>query len=141
MSNLSLHVDLEEQPLLWLGSADQAQSVSFLESIFSESNSREMKKHLIMAIGLHAESKAGVTFLERTLQGSESSEVREEAAFWLGQTNTDGARLILFETAQNDQSRNVREKAIFALSQMRSEACTDAISTIAKSSMSTWPNT
>src|SRR5258707_4227174 len=31
VSNLSLHVDLEEGQLLWLGSTDQAQSVSFLE--------------------------------------------------------------------------------------------------------------
>ena len=133
VSNLSLHVDLEDAPLLWLGSADHPQSVSFLESIFSESKLREVKKHLIMAIGLHDESKNAISFLQRTLQGSENSEVREEAAFWLGQTDTDEARKTLLETVQSDESARVREKAVFALSQMRGEESTDALITIAKS--------
>jgi hypothetical protein len=142
VSNLSLHVDFEDdQPdhgirpdlLLWLGSTGHAESVSFLESIFADSKSREVKKRLIMAIGIHDDSNNAISFLQKTLQGSEPSEVREEAAFWLGQTNSDNARKILFETAQNDQSRNVREKAIFALSQMKSEESTDALITIAKS--------
>ncbi|HEV8538138.1 MAG TPA: HEAT repeat domain-containing protein [Bacteroidota bacterium] len=132
VSNLSLHVDLGVEPIFWLGVADYAESVTFLESVFSNINVIEIKKRLIMAIGLHNDSKDAISFLKRTLQGSGISEVREEAAFWLGQTNSEDARKILTETAWDDKSEDVREKAVFAISQMEGEASTDALISLAK---------
>jgi hypothetical protein len=132
VSNLSLHVDLENDPLIWIGSVNQLESVPFLEIIYKKATTDEVKKHLMMALGLHDETKEAIEVLKAILQSSEHSDVREDAAFWLGQTNTEEARKILIETAWNDKSDDVREKAVFSISEMGGEASIDALIVLAK---------
>ncbi|MBI1808234.1 MAG: HEAT repeat domain-containing protein [Ignavibacteria bacterium] len=132
VSNLSLIVDLEGAPLLWLGGADEEESVAFLHDQFTSSRSDEVKEQLIAAIGLHEKSKKVFTTLREALTGSETNEVREEAAFWLGQMNTDEALKLLVHTVETDRSDDIREKAIFAISQMEGELALDALIGIAR---------
>ena len=131
-SNLSLPFDFAGGPLLWLGTADHHESESFIESLYGETKNTELKKSLIMALGIHEGSKEAFDFLKAILLSSESTDIREDAAFWLGQTGTDDARNVLLSAAQNDRSESVREKAVFSISQMRGLASVEAIITIAK---------
>jgi hypothetical protein len=132
VSNLSLHVDLGGDPLVWLGGAGYEESVTFLEGAFKRTESPEAKKEFMMAIGLHNESKRALEILKEVLLSSAGSDLREDAAFWIGQTNTDEARKILTETAWNDRSEDVREKCIFSVSQMEGDAGVDALIALAK---------
>jgi len=132
VSNLSLHVDFGGDPLIWLGEAGTDESVDFLDKAFRETPSREVKKEFMMAIGLHRESKKALDILKNILLGSGDPELREGAAFWLGQTKTDEARKILGDVAWNDASEDVREKAIFSMSQIDGEATVDAIIALAR---------
>ncbi len=132
VSNLSLNVDFEGDPLIWLGSGGLEESVSFLEAAFKQSKSPDLRGDLLMAIGLHSESPRAIGFLKEVLLGSGEDELREDAAFWLGQTQTDDARKILLETAWKDRSDDVREKAIFSMSQMDGEAVIDDMIALAK---------
>src|SRR5713226_257898 len=83
ISNLFLHVDLENDPLVWIGSADQGESEAFLESNYASAGIHETKKRLIGTIGLHDPSPNVVDFLRTILFSSESTGLRKEAAFWL----------------------------------------------------------
>src|SRR6185503_16640092 len=51
VSNLSLRVDLEGAPLIWIGPAGYEESVAFLEAAFKETESHEARKEFMMAIG------------------------------------------------------------------------------------------
>lgn len=133
VSNLSLHVDLEGDPLIWIGSADQSGSVQFLESLYRKALTREAKKRVITAIGLHDPSAPAIDFLKNILLSSEPVDVRKETAFWLSQTQSADARMILITAVRDDPSGEVREQAIFAISQMEGTASTDALITIARS--------
>ncbi len=132
VSNLSLHVDLEGYPVVWLGSARQQESVGFLESRYAASASTRVRKSIIMAVGLHGEVKSSIEFLRKILLGSEAPEIRKESAFWLSQTQADEARTILVQAAKEDRAETVREEAIFGLSQLHGEASVDALIQLAK---------
>jgi hypothetical protein len=132
VSNLSLRVDLDGDPLLWLGAAGYEESVTFLDARSREASTTDARKQFVMAIGLHDESKKAVDFLRRTLLGSGDADLREDAAFWLGQTGNDEARAVLSDVAWKDASEEVREKCVFSLSQMESEAALDDLIAIAK---------
>ncbi|HLF15235.1 MAG TPA: HEAT repeat domain-containing protein [Bacteroidota bacterium] len=132
VSNMSLRVDLDGDPLIWVGGAGYEESVAFLEGAFKQAKSPGAKKEFMMAIGLHNDSKRAIEILKQVLLGDGDTDLREDAAFWLGQTNTDEARKILNDVAWKDHSQAVREKCIFSLSEMDGEASTDAIISLAK---------
>jgi len=133
-TNLSLRVDLEGDPLIWVGGADDKESISFLKSRFVETVSNKVKEHVVRSIGLHAPSAVVLSFLRDILTGSETGNVREEAAFWLGQMNTDEALTALVEAAETDRSENVREKAVFGIGQMEGDRGVDALIKLARKS-------
>ncbi len=132
VSNLSLHVDLQGDHLYWLGMATQPMSKSMLEAAYARAGSVEVKKHLLMAIALHQDVPATMQFLKEVLSSSGESELREDAAFWIGQTGGSEAVGILTKTAESDRSEEVMEKAIFALSQVKEESSTDALISLAR---------
>ncbi len=133
VSNLSLHVDLGGDALVWLGTAQRLESLAHLISLYKDVSSDEIKKRFIMAIGIHEGSDDdAVKFLKNVLQSSEHSGVREDAAFWLGQTHSSDALNILLTTAMSDRSESIRERAVFSISEMKRPASTEALITIAK---------
>ena len=132
VTNLSLHVDLEGDPLIWVGGADDKESIAFLKSRFEGTRSSRVKEHAVEAIGLHAPSSNVLSFLHDILTGSEADKVREEAAFWLGQMDTDEALKVLIEAAETDRSESVRKKAIFGIGQMEGDRGVDALIKLAR---------
>jgi hypothetical protein len=134
ISNLSLHVDFEDAPLLWLGGASDAESIEFLKARFSASQWTEVKKELVRAIGLHEPSPAVFSFLRDLLTSTETGSVREESAFWLGQLNTDEALGVLMHAAETDASEKVKEQAVFGISQMEGNRGLDGLIKLAKES-------
>lgn len=132
VSNFSLRVDLAGDPLFWLGAAGYDESVGFLESRYRDASTDDAKKRFIVAIGIHDESPKAIEFLKGVLTGGGDTDLRGDAAFWLGQTDNDAARKVLTDVAWNDPSEDVREKCVFALSQMNGEPAVDALISIAK---------
>lgn len=127
ISNLSLHVDLENKPLIWLGAADHAQSIPLLEQIYKNVSTSETKEKLVTAVGIHEPIDLVGSFLEKVLLSNDPDDVRENAAFWLGQQDTERALKILLKTAQADRSGDIREKAVFGISQIKIAGATDAL--------------
>ncbi len=127
VSNLSLYFDLKNKPLIWLGTAEHSQSIPLLEQIYKTVGSSETKEKLVTAVGIHEPIDLVGSFLEKVLLSDEADDVRENAAFWLGQQDTERALKILLQTAQTDRSKDVREKAIFGISQIKIAEATDAL--------------
>src|ERR1041385_3247949 len=118
ISNLNLHVEMDDEPLLWLGGASDGESLAFLKALFTSSQGIDIRKEMVTAVGLHAPSEAVFSFLRDVLNSSDAPRVREQAAFWLGQMNNDEALAVLMHAANTDRSDKVREQAVFAVSQM-----------------------
>lgn len=95
-------------PFYWIDNVPAAASVAWLKTRPNDS--------AILAIALHADASAGAALDEMTAASSPEN-VREKAAFWLGQAR--GARGVarLKIMLASDPSEKVREKVVFALSQ------------------------
>jgi len=132
ISNFSLPVDLENRPLIWLGRAGQQESISFLSRSYRRAASDEVKKELIVAIGLHQIAAEVVPFLSNVVESDDQDALREDATFWLGQQASAQAVDLLAHTARTDRSQSVREKAVFALSQHRSPQARDTLLSLAR---------
>jgi hypothetical protein len=127
VSNLSLHVDLAHDPLFWLDDAADGESIELLTTAYHSSALSEVRKKLVMAVAIHTPSDKSFQFLKSILLGTETGSIREEAAFWLGQSNDTKALALLEETARQDRSEDVREKAVFAISQMDDSAAVESL--------------
>ena len=136
ISSMSLSVDLEDRPLLWLDHAGAKESVDLLLELYPGLQTEDVKEDIIAAVGMHETQETSVPFLIDILKGPEGTEIRETAAFWLGQQeSTEGLR-VLEDVAQKDRSTDVREKAVFAISQMAMPEATDVLIGLARTSSS-----
>jgi len=131
-STFSLSVDFKRLPLLWLGEANDEQSLVLLERLYRQASSSKIKEELISAVGLHDISAQRRTFLAKILAGDETAEVRKQAAFWLGQNDDPEALAILKQTAKSDRSNEVRKQAVFAMSQMHLKESEDTLIELAQ---------
>lgn len=130
VSNLSRPVSLHA-PLLWLGRSADAPSVNLIKKLYAETSTTSARKDLVMAAALH-DSQLAVPFLAAVLNSRAATEIREAAAFWLGEQNEAHALTLLTQVARQDKSEDVREKAVFAISLMTMPAATDTLIELAK---------
>lgn len=126
-TNITLRVDLDGLPLLWLGTIPAGESVTHLKSLLEKVSSRRGSEKIVQALGLHGNTPGVFEELAEILKGKSNYSVREEAAFWLGQLDTVTALRLLVGTIRNDESRKVAEKAIFAISQMTMGEATETL--------------
>lgn len=108
IGNVDLDLDLEGQPLLWLGSAEDEESLNWLAQRYRAATTEKQKERLIAAQGVHDAPRQVVPLLQSILQSNEGEEVREAAAHWLGWQHDPAAVRLLDETAHNDRSDEVR---------------------------------
>jgi hypothetical protein len=127
ISNLSLSVSLESLPLLWLGPAADADSVSLLKKYYEKAATERIKKVLLQAVALHQNAALVVPFLEQILKGQESAKIRADAAAFLGEQNDGRALEILIRTIRTDASLEVRKDAVWGLTEMELPAAVDAL--------------
>ena len=137
LNNLSVPFDTEKLPVIWLGSADETQSVSFLSRHYEISNIENLKKRILSAIGFHGDSGIVVPFLEKVIKSGDSEELRGRAASELGDQESERALEILAQTAKKDRSLYVRKRAISGLEDLALPAATDVLIDIARTSDNT----
>jgi hypothetical protein len=134
MSNLSLHFDLEGLPLIWLGEANDEESLAWLKKTYKQTGKNEVKEHALAAIGIHQSPALTVPILASVLESQEPDELRKNAAFWLGQQNDPMAYDILMRAARTDRSPQVKEGAVFAISQLELAESVDGLIDLARTS-------
>lgn len=131
VSNLSLHVTLNGEPLYWLGSSDDSSSVRLLESLYGKIEGSDVKKSLITAISMHDATTLNVSFLGGILHGEDETEIRRDAAFWIGQIGTAECLLLLSDAARNDRSPSIQEHCVFSISEIHGDAADDTLIALA----------
>jgi hypothetical protein len=127
VSNLSLHADLKNDPLIWVGVAQIEQSVQYLQRMYGQASSGEVKEDIIASIGMHEESEQAFTFLKDIVESDGQASLREQAVFWLGQQHNENALSVLMRVARSDNSEDVRENAIFAVSEINDPSAVDSL--------------
>jgi HEAT repeat protein len=132
LSSFNLSFDLEGRPLIWLGEADDEESLAWLKKAYPESKTVECKEQVLAAVGIHESPAAVIPILDSVLKSQETAELRKNAAFWLGQQNDRKAYEILLQTAKTDRSGEVREGAVFAISQVELEVSVDGLIDLAR---------
>jgi hypothetical protein len=135
MSNLKLSFDFEGLPLVWLGSAKNDESVSYLESLYRTEAAWDKKEDLLSAISVHQEPRSVIPFLDGILKSNAPQAIRGEAAEGLGEQDDAQSVLILRRVIRSDTSSAVRERAISGLVEMsRPEALEFLIETARQAS-------
>src|SRR5439155_1536100 len=115
VTSLVLPVDLGRTPLVWLGPADDGASLARLQALFAEAPTADLKEDLVTDVGLHGSSRAVVPLLDGWLRGDVPSEVRAQAAEWLGHHPDAAAVRGLAHAARQDPAARVREQAVKGL--------------------------
>jgi hypothetical protein len=132
IGNLSQSMDLEGAPLFWLGPAEHGESIALVRRQYERAQTEDAKEALISAAGVHDDTPEVVPFLSGILGSREDDDLREKAAFWMGQQDTPAALRILTRVVEEDRSQEVREQAVFAISQMDQEDATDTLINLAR---------
>lgn len=128
ISNLWLHVDLDNLPILWAGLAkNQQESIQFIKQVYKKESEPEVKETMISAAGLHRKAEGSFSFLQGIIKSSEDSELRENAVFWIGYLNHPQVFNLLKDLAENDRDEDIAEKAVFALYNTKSQKAIDLL--------------
>ena len=132
VSTLSLHVDLCGEPLFWLGGIHESESIELLCSLFGDIASVKEKRDLISAIGLHQVPELVFPILREFVNSKEPGSVREQALFWIGETDAEQVLPFLIQVAESDRSESVREEAISAIGNIDNHKGTEALIALAQ---------
>lgn len=113
MRTLDAPVDLGEAAVVWLGEAEDAESVALLESVFSRVRSTEVRTELGPMVAVHRDPDVSLPALRRILTGDWPEEVRAEAVAWVGWRLPDERAARLVEgVVRDDRSLLVLDEAL-----------------------------
>jgi hypothetical protein len=104
-------------PFIWLNNVPAAESVAWLKTQVPGPH----PDRATSAIALHADPSADRA-LEVLVAPDQTEQVREKAAFWLGNSRGAHGVDVLKRMLANDPSPKVREQVVFALSQSKEPA-------------------
>jgi hypothetical protein len=135
ITDMTLYVDTENKPIIWLGITEGQQSVEFLINQYKPDMSIDIREELVTIVAMHRGVAQVTKFLRDISSGSEPVDIREEAVFWLGQQHDPKIIPFLKNLAEEDPVEDVRENAVFALSEMDSEEAIDVIIELSKESV------
>lgn len=132
VTDMDRRVHLGDRTVFWLGPAGDAESIALIRTRYDEAGDEDAREHLVTATGVHDAPAEAVPFLREVLRGPDDEEVRNKAAFWLGQQGGSEALGALREAARSDRSAEVRKQAVFGISRMDGEAAMDALIALAR---------
>jgi HEAT repeat protein len=114
-------LDVGGLTLYWLGEARGVESVALLEKLVPKFHSQghdDVSQHATAALAKHADAAAD-SALDRLVARDKPQEVREHAAFWLGQMRGKHGLATLQQLMKSDESEDLLEHVVFAISQSK----------------------
>ncbi len=134
VSSLYMPFDPEGRPIFWLDQAEDAQSLSILDGLYTSSVQQKLKKRILTIAGLHESSEHAVAFLEKVLNGSDPDTLRARAAMELGDQDHERAVRLLHQAAKEDRSFEVRKSSVYGLEDIDQPSAADALIDLAQNS-------
>ena len=132
LSSYAIPVHFGGLPVLWLGDADDAESVPLLRGYFDRTVSRNLRDDSLSVIGAHRDSRVVVPMLTQWLQGGEPDDLRASAAEWLGYHPDPAALTALARAARQDRSSRVRAEAAESVGDVDLPAASDTLIALAR---------
>jgi HEAT repeat protein len=131
VNNLSGAFDFSGHPFIWLGMAENAESLAYLIPLYDKAPSEEDRLSVLRAVGLHRDAALVVPFVERILKSRQAEDLRAEAAECLGEQDDPRALELLLKLVRNDASSEVRERAVWGITEMELPAAGAALISLA----------
>ena len=131
VASMYLPVDFRGRTLLWLSRASDAQSLPLIEGLFATAQP-DLRHDIVAAVGIHGTSDTVVPILVRWLSSREATDVRSQAAEWLGFHPNAAAVVALSRAARSDPARDVRREAAEGLGDNALPAATDSAIAVAR---------
>lgn len=126
--------EFKEEPVYWLGEADNDKSLRFLEDRF-KSGGTDLQKTMIWVISSHDSSK-GPGIIRRVALGDYATKVRKNAIFWLGNYKDKKSLGYLKEISNKVRDTELRKQVVFAIQLSDQEEALKELVKIAKTSRS-----
>jgi len=127
-------LELRAQSVFWIGQSGGSNAFDFLVDLYRNVDDVEIKDKAIFSISQTGSREAAAFFADIVRDPSESTELRKQAFFWMGQM--EGRSLdvdVVLQLFEEVDDEEVRQQAIFVLSQMGGGRGVDALIEIAKS--------
>ncbi|MEG9435004.1 HEAT repeat domain-containing protein [Edaphobacter sp. HDX4] len=120
-------------PFTWLTGVQPEDSVHFLAQLASQAGvENRVMESAFAALAQHA-TPAATTELAKLATSSDSTRLREKAAFWLGAARGHDGLLALEKLLRTEQDSKLREKLVFDVSINHDPAAADDLLALAKS--------
>ena len=132
LSNLDLHFDFEDVPVIWLGAAEDRESIDLLSASYAAASDDDCREDLVAAVGMHDDVALVRPFLLDIIESRAPEDVRADAVFWLHRDESPESVRYLARLAEDDRADEVREQAVFALSRMAREDALDRLIALAR---------
>lgn len=127
MCTLDTPFDLEDRPTYFISNQKAAESMQFISRFYKKDINNDFKESLIGIAGMHGNLEESYNFLKDIIENERSNDLREDAVFWIGETEYTDVVPYLKKLALSDVSEDVAEKAIFSLHNIETEESLDAI--------------
>jgi len=131
LATASLPVDLEGLPVLWLGGANDRESVEEALALMEGVQDNELRANLVGVVGAHADSAMVVPKLVSILRSTGHDDARGEATEWLARHPVSEALQALDAAARGDRSADVRREAAESVAEMKFPPAFDVLVALA----------
>ena len=132
MIDLDRTFEFKEEPVYWLGEADNDKSLQFLEDRF-KSEGTDLQKTMVFIISSHDSSK-GPGIIRRVALGDYATKVRKSAIFWLGNYKDKKSFGYLKEISNKVKDTELQKQVVFAIQLSDQEEALKELVQIAKTS-------
>lgn len=120
-------------PLVWLGRAEERESIQQLSSVWTSTSSTELREDLVSIVGSHPTAAEVVPRLIAIMDDDrESGDVRRQGAHWLGRHGDRRALTALSRVARSDEDESLRQEAVEGLGHFPMAAAGDTLIAMAR---------
>jgi HEAT repeat protein len=127
--NLDEQFRVHDRRVYWLGEPNTEESLALLTTLVDAVPPKPSS--ILMTMGLHPSPQAAESLL-RVARTANSTEVKKDAVFWLGQEVSRQAGEELEKMAKDDPEVEVQKQAVFAISQRNVDEAVPSLLRIAR---------
>jgi HEAT repeat protein len=108
--------EVREQAIFWLSQVDSDRALDLLFELLQSGLDEDFDENIVFAIAQHDDPRSAALLKDIAGDRGRSSEIRENAIFWLGQQDDDNFTF-LRELYSGAEDEDIKEKIIFSISQ------------------------
>lgn len=123
--------EVREQAVFWMGQQASPENAAFLEQLYGQVSSTELKEKIIFSLSQMHRQESGKWLMTIAMNEQEPIDLRKKALFWAGQI-PDVSMADLTGLWDRVTNQEMKEQLIFVYSQRKDPAAVDKLIQIAK---------